>query len=79
MLNLLTGKLPWEDEDNVFAAMFKTAQGLAPPYDHTDISEPLRHLLSLCFQPDASVRPDPAALLELPLCHQHSEAVDQIL
>lgn len=79
VLNLLTGKLPWEDEDNVFAAMFKTAQGLAPPYDHSDISEPLRHLLSLCFQPDASFRPDPAALLELPLCHQHSEAVDQIL
>ena len=79
VLNLLTGKLPWEDEDNVFAAMFKTAQGLAPPYDHTDISEPLRHLLTLCFEPDASFRPDPAALLELPLCHQHSEAVDQRL
>ena len=66
VLNLVTGTLPWSSEDNVFAAMFKTANGHAPPHPQ-DLSLPLRDLLSLSFEPNATLRPAPNVLLAIML------------
>lgn len=66
VLNIVTGTLPWSSEDNVFAAMFKTANGHAPPHPK-DLSLPLRDLLALSFEPDATLRPAPDALLAIVL------------
>jgi serine/threonine protein kinase len=59
VVNALSGKLPWQDEDNKFAAMFKAAHGQAPPFDTTNVSEPFKQLLAACFEP----RHAPSALL----------------
>jgi serine/threonine protein kinase len=63
VVNLLTGNLPWEDEDNAFAAMFKIAHGRAPPYDEARMSVPVRRFLAACFQPDCCLRSSPRSLL----------------
>jgi len=67
VLNLLTGTLPWSDEDNVFAAMYKTAHGQAPPHPQQGRlrCQLLRDLLALSFQQDASQRPAPDVLLAM--------------
>ena len=66
VLNLATGTLPWSSEDNVFAAMFKTAHGHPPPHPQ-DLSPPLRDLLALSFEPDSTLRPAPDMLLAIVL------------
>ena len=68
LINLITGRLPWQEEDNVFAAMFKTAHGFAPPYSAHHMGVLVNDFLTLCFEPDATLRPDAKDLLEHPLC-----------
>ena len=67
VLNLLTGALPWSDEDNVFAAMYKTAHGQAPPHPQRHLlrCQLLGDLLALSFQQDANQRPAPDVLLAM--------------
>ena len=72
VINLISGRLPWADEDNVFAAMFKTAHDQAPPFDSQHMSQPMINMLALSFEPDPVVRPDAAALL----VHMHGLMVD---
>jgi len=71
VVNALSGKLPWQDEDNKFAAMFKAAHGQAPPFDTTNVSEPFKQLLAACFEPDSSLRPAPSTLLAHPSSAEH--------
>jgi serine/threonine protein kinase len=63
VINCVTGRLPWADEDNVFAAMFKTAHGHTPPFNPQHVSAWILDLLALCFEGDAAVRLDAQALL----------------
>ena len=65
--NLVTCKLPWSAEDNIFAALYKTGLRQSPPYDPLSVDDALHAFLTLCFEPDASLRPCPADLLALPL------------
>jgi len=76
VLNLVTGTLPWSSEDNVFAAMFKTANGHAPPHPQ-DLSLPLRDLLALSFEPNATLRPAPNVLLAIMLASHPDFAVSR--
>jgi serine/threonine protein kinase len=71
VVNALSGKLPWQDEDNKFAAMFKAAHGQAPPFDIANVSEPFKQLLAACFEPDSSLRPAPSTLLAHPSSAEH--------
>jgi serine/threonine protein kinase len=71
VVNVLSGKLPWDKEDNKFAAMFKTAHGNAPPYDDSNMSEPFQQFLAACFEPDAALRATPSVLLDHPSSKQH--------
>lgn len=62
IVNLLSGRLPWQDADalgwtNEFMAMWKTAHGHAPPHDSALWSEPLQSFVSQCFTHQASARP----------------------
>jgi hypothetical protein len=74
VINLVTGELPWSKEDNVFAAMYKTAQGLPPPYDLGTADVALHGFIALCFEPDASLRTCPADLLARPFMRGANEA-----
>ena len=74
LINLATGELPWSKEDNVFAAMYKTAQGLPPPYDLGTAEVALHGFTALCFEPDTSLRACPADLLALPFMREVDEA-----
>jgi len=76
-VNVLTGELPWEKEDNKFAAMFKAAHGNAPPYDDSSMSEPFRQFLAVCFEPDAALRATPSCLLDHPSSKEHPWATCQ--
>ncbi|EKX50560.1 hypothetical protein GUITHDRAFT_151185 [Guillardia theta CCMP2712] len=66
-LNMLTGKVPWEKEDNVFAIMFKVSQGHHPEFPSDKISDNMRDFLELCFKADAEERPSAVELLNHPL------------
>jgi serine/threonine protein kinase len=61
VLNLASGRLPWEDADargrtNGFMAMWKSAHGVAPPHDPAEWSPALAAFVARCFEADPSRR-----------------------
>ena len=67
ILNLITGRLPWEGADahgrtNEFMALWLTSQGHAPPYDTHAMSPALSSFVALCFEPSTLLRPCAAEL-----------------
>mmetsp|Transcript_45355 Transcript_45355/g.106446 ORF Transcript_45355/g.106446 Transcript_45355/m.106446 type:complete len:431 (-) Transcript_45355:283-1575(-) len=69
-LQCLTGKLPWDEEDNAFSAMFKVGHGKAPQLPN-DLTTSCRHFLEDCFSPDPAERPSAEDLLEHPFLEHH--------
>eukprot|EP00961_Rhodomonas_salina_P074936 1006079-Rhodomonas_salina.2 len=76
VLQLLTGKLPWHEEDSSFSAMFKIGSGQHPPlppsssssspsFDNVVLSERAAHFLKACFLP-VEQRPSAQLLLSHP-------------
>uniref|UniRef100_A0A0C3T2R6 Protein kinase domain-containing protein n=1 Tax=Guillardia theta (strain CCMP2712) TaxID=905079 RepID=A0A0C3T2R6_GUITC len=64
VLQLLTGKLPWSEDDNKFSAMLKAGQGKHPQFPRGLKPDTLSFLES-CFQPSYMDRPSAETLL----CH----------
>jgi len=62
LLQLLTGKLPWSEDDNKFSAMLKAGQGKHPHFPR-DLQADARSFLESCFQPNYMDRPSAEALL----------------
>lgn len=67
VLNMLTGRMPWENEDNAgrtneFMAMWKTAHGHQPPYDSSAWSPHLCSFVALCLDANKDRRPRAEAL-----------------
>lgn len=61
VLQLVTGKIPWDEEDSAFSAMFKIGSGQHPSIP-SDLSPDLASFLSSCFLA-ADARPTAAELL----------------
>eukprot|EP00961_Rhodomonas_salina_P113773 1530111-Rhodomonas_salina.1 len=64
VLQLVAGRVPWDEEDSSFSALFKIGHGQHPPIP-AHFSARLRSFLSLCFQP-VDLRPSASALLSHP-------------
>ncbi len=67
ILNLISGRLPWEGADshgrtNEFMALWLTSQGHAPPHDTHAMSPALGSLVALCFESSKLLRPCAAEL-----------------
>mmetsp|Transcript_29140 Transcript_29140/g.59714 ORF Transcript_29140/g.59714 Transcript_29140/m.59714 type:complete len:353 (-) Transcript_29140:195-1253(-) len=71
-LQMLSGTLPWHEEDNRFAAMFKIGNGQAPQIPH-HVSRAAKSFMEDCFQADPAERPSAEDLLEHPFVQYYQK------
>ena len=72
VVNLASGRLPWAEADtlgrtNEFMAMWRAAQGHAPPHNGAGWSAELRAFVARCFEPDPARRAHAHELRQDPL------------
>eukprot|EP00826_Nyctotherus_ovalis_P001788 TRINITY_DN10317_c0_g1_i7.p1 TRINITY_DN10317_c0_g1~~TRINITY_DN10317_c0_g1_i7.p1 ORF type:complete len:297 (-),score=86.15 TRINITY_DN10317_c0_g1_i7:135-1025(-) len=66
VIEMATGKPPWAEQKNVFAALYFIGQAASPPELPADFSEEGKEFLRLVFRRDPSERPNVRVLLHHP-------------
>jgi len=78
VLNLLTGRLPWDELDNSFAAMFRIGHGEHPSIP-SSLSPAATDFLMKCFEPKADLRATAEELLSHDFLASPCSSFEEIL